>query len=210
MCARRRAQAAKKAHENAEARRAAAVAAEVAKAAQAPRAVATKTQICLARLLRCQSAVEPAELQPQHRINLNEAASTHVLYCIPREKVPLLLSESVEHDINKVAQTTWPDFELDKDLKVAMPLRGLLHLRSYAPLHFCVSPVYAHPTHHPVQVDDVHSHAFDRLFYLRDENGDLVGFRSAIWDPDQGAWIFENGVVRDQGNGLGSILVQAK
>ena len=57
-------------------------------------------------------------------------------------------------------------------------------------------------------IDNAHAHLFDMLFYLRDENGELVGFRSVIWQADVKAWVFENGVVRDQGNGLGSILVQ--
>jgi len=57
-----------------------------------------------------------------------------------------------------------------------------------------------------LEVDDSNSRLYDFLFYLRDETNAIVGFRSAVWD--RYAWVFENGVVRDQGNGLGSIMLQ--
>ena len=49
---------------------------------------------------------------------------------------------------------------------------------------------------------------FDFILYMRDENADIVGFRSCIWDSAVGAWRLENGVVRDKSNGLGSIFMQ--
>jgi len=59
-----------------------------------------------------------------------------------------------------------------------------------------------------LKVDDPESNLFDYLFYLQDENGDVVGFRSAVWDTQNRAWLFQNGVVRDKGNALGSHLMQ--
>ena len=48
---------------------------------------------------------------------------------------------------------------------------------------------------------------FDYLFYLK-EGDAIVGFRSARWEPRVQAYVFENGVVRDRANGLGSHLAQ--
>ena len=59
-----------------------------------------------------------------------------------------------------------------------------------------------------LKVDDEQAHLFDYLFYLMDENGAVVSFRSAVWEQDEKAWLFENGVVRDHGNALGSIMLQ--
>ena len=57
-------------------------------------------------------------------------------------------------------------------------------------------------------VDDGTQHLYDFIFCLRDETGDIVAFRSAVWEESGSAWVFQNGVVRDQGNGLGSIMLQ--
>ena len=51
-------------------------------------------------------------------------------------------------------------------------------------------------------------HSFDYLFCSYDENGELVGFRSAVWDQKLRMYVFENGIVRDPGNALGSNLLQ--
>ena len=146
----------------------------VKKATAAAQSNETKQRIRTAREHRHCGAMEPSGLQPQAQLDLNIAASTHVLYCIDREKVGQLLPASVEEEINTIVQRRWSDFSLATDLRL----------------------------------DDIHARKYDKIFYLRDENGDVVGFRSVKWEADPGAWIFENGVVRDESNGLGSILVQ--
>ena len=80
-----------------------------------------------------------------------------------------------------------------------------------------VTPAWSRPTctctstcMHPMDTcgHPAQAHEVDWLFYMRDENGDVVGFRTAIWQADVAAWLFENGVVRENGNGLGSIFAQ--
>ena len=54
---------------------------------------------------------------------------------------------------------------------------------------------------------DPEAHLADYLMIMRDENNNVAGFRSARWEPSAWAWLFENGVVRDIGNALGSNML---
>jgi hypothetical protein len=58
-----------------------------------------------------------------------------------------------------------------------------------------------------LDMKDASVHSYDYIFVMRDEHGKVAGFRSAVWNEVIGAWIFENGVVREQGNALGSNLL---